>query len=267
MDDSYITCELLGRLGNQLFEIANAYARGLDCNKNFFLPKGNHAGSYGIDANLKNIYRKLNTIERLPKNGIYNPPDPATVNAPIIYVGYFQSEMYFKKYSNIIRSLFGCSEEHAEKTLKTFPQLSSSIVTSIHVRRGDYMNLKGYHPVISLDYIKHCMSLVPDTEYFFVSSDDMDWCKENLKQKNIIFVEKHEPYEQIWTMELCHNFIMSNSSFSWWGAYLSHNKNKKVFAPSTWFGPDGLQNWNDIYCEGMEKIKTKYIDGYIYPDI
>ena len=56
---------------------------------------------------------------------------------------------------------------------------------------------------------------------------------------------------------------MSNSSFSWWGSYLNNNENKKVFAPSIWFGPKGEKDYKDIYEEEWHVIKTYYNQGKI----
>jgi hypothetical protein len=57
---------------------------------------------------------------------------------------------------------------------------------------------------------------------------------------------------------------MSNSSFSWWGTYLSNDFESKVYAPDTWFGPSGPQDFHDIYEENWNKIKTEYNEGVLY---
>ena len=49
-------------------------------------------------------------------------------------------------------------------------------------------------------------------------------------------------------MSRCNHHIIANSSFSWWGAWLSRN-NGVVIAPKNWFGPKGPSDWQDIYCE------------------
>ena len=67
----------------------------------------------------------------------------------------------------------------------------------------------------------------------------------------------------IWLMSLCHHFIISNSSFSWWSAYLSKYENKKIVTPSIWVGPGIIENMNDVWCEDWIKIDCKYNKGKI----
>lgn len=91
---------------------------------------------------------------------------------------------------------------------------------------------------------------------FFVFSDDIDWCKKELgfNGSNVIFVSQDMPvYETLRLMYTCKHFILSNSTFSWWGQFLSRAKNKLVVSPSRW-NNDGYQskliqkNWILINC-------------------
>jgi hypothetical protein len=72
-------------------------------------------------------------------------------------------------------------------------------------------------------------------------------------------------WKALWTISLCHNFILSNSSFSWWGAYLCMEDYKMVVAPSTWCGPGGPQDTKDVICESWMAMQTKYKEGQIFP--
>jgi hypothetical protein len=79
-----------------------------------------------------------------------------------------------------------------------------------------------------------------------VFSDDISWCKDNLKFDKMNFIEGLDNVEDMWLMSLCDNNIIANSSFSWWGAWLNSNFNKKVIAPLHWFGDSANLNTSDI---------------------
>ena len=96
--------------------------------------------------------------------------------------------------------------------------------------------------------------MIGDYKNIVVFSDDIPWCKENLIFDNIIFIEGNKDYEDLWLMSLCEHNIIANSSFSWWGAWLNENKNKKVVSPLNWFGQQSNTNQSDIVPESWIKI-------------
>ena len=91
-----------------------------------------------------------------------------------------------------------------------------------------------------------------------IFSDDPEWCLEESAFDNDRFLvsENRNQYLDLCLMSMCSDFIIANSSFSWWGAWLSTNENKKVIAPSKWFGPplDQANDTKDLYCEGWELV-------------
>jgi hypothetical protein len=64
---------------------------------------------------------------------------------------------------------------------------------------------------------------------------------------------------------MCHNFVISNSSFSWWAAYLSRHPQKIVIAPETWFGPECPHEWESMYCKDWIILPTYFDKGLIKP--
>ena len=159
----------------------------------------------------------------------------------MVLFGYYQSEKYFKEHEDVIRKDFTFKKPTKTKI--------EPLTTSIHVRRGDYLDQQDSHPVCSVEYYKEAMSLFPDQK-FIIFSDDLEWCKENLKGNTITYSEGHTPSEDLELMSLCDNHIIANSSFSWWGAWLGANKNKRVVAPKKWFGSAAKYDSKDLYCEG-----------------
>lgn len=130
---------------------------------------------------------------------------------------YVQNPVYFDDYREDIKLLFGDGLSKIDKV-------------AIHVRRGDYVNNPFYVDLTQTDYYKKAMAEFPD-EKFMVFSDDIEWC-----QKQDIFTgcsfSEHDEVKDLNLMASCKGIIMANSSFSWWGAYLS---NAKVIAPKEWY--------------------------------
>ena len=148
--------------------------------------------------------------------------------------GYFQSEKYFIESSDVIRKELEPSVNILNKLRQKYPIDKNNI--SIHIRRTDYITSNGYHPVQPIEYYKQAIEIIGDYDNIFVFSDDINWCKENLKFNNMIFIDGNDDVEDMWLMSLCKNNVIANSSFSWWGAWLNNNPIKKVVAPKNWFG-------------------------------
>lgn len=244
---------LAGRLGNNMFMIAHAYAKALDENKQLIVP----AKQVGHMSDFTdNIFRKLDLY--------IDHPDQVNTNEATVYGGYFQSENYFEKYSEAVKSLFSPTKEFIDRIRTEIPVIFNTEVTVINVRRGDYLHYPTYHPVVSSEYIFKALELVPSNQYI-IASDDIPWCKEHLNLSNVIYLEGWKAEEQLWIMAMCHHFVISNSSFSWWAAYLSRHPEKIVIAPETWFGPEGPPTWEDMYCKGWTILPTYFNNGLIQP--
>lgn len=262
LNKDYIIPLIGGRLGNNMFMVANAYARGLEYNKQVVIPI--KAFSYEGNDYSKTMFRKLEFIDDVDDNGNHNPQRPSD-DKHSLYHGYFQSEKYFKEYSENIKSLYAPPYDFIQRIKKELPEIFENIITVINVRRGDYLFYPNYHPVLSAEYIHGVCDMIKDTRYLVIS-DDMQWCKDNLDLKYpVTYLEGYKPEEQLWIMSMCHMFIISNSSFSWWGAYLSRYEKKTVIAPSTWFGPEFPGTWDEMYCSDWYIVQTYFKDGKIYP--
>lgn len=262
----YVIPSLGGRLGNNLSMIANAYARSRDFNLPLLICRDQVEYNNGVsnDNYSQTILRKFNFIDEFPKDGVVNPERPSQTG-PTVYAGYYQDERYFEKYRAELLDLLGPPSDFVDRIKSEIPEVFSSRITAIHVRRGDYLQYPNYHPTVSVDYIKKAVSKINGGSGFLILSDDIDWCKRNLQFPNSNYVESYNSYEQLWIMSLCHDFVISNSSFSWWGAWLSRCPDKKVVAPETWFGPDHNGDWQGQYCKGWLKLPTYFENGLILP--
>jgi hypothetical protein len=256
-----ITSILKGRLGNQLFQIATAYSLAKKYNNtcSFDLTK-TRLGGFPIEPVLEYENTIYKNIEINPilyyEYSIYYESDATTFNeipniSPnLLLDGYFQSEKYFINDKDVIRDFLFINENILGNVKERYnDKLENSL--SIHVRRGDYVNLKMTLPETyyfdSIDYIKRRTEI----NNVFIFSDDIEWCKKVFLGDDFIFIDGNKDYEDLYLMSLCRHNIVSNSSFSWWGSYLNKNETKIVCAPS-WWSPS---HFEDIYFDGMIKIK------------
>lgn len=158
--------------------------------------------------------------------------------------GFWQSEKYFIDTEATVRKEFSLRTPPSSRSLELAQQIESSNSVSIHIRRGDYLapDKIEYHGVCSLDYYVGAVNIISRRipfPHFFVFSDDHEWAVKNLPLSYpTTFVheaDNDKPYEDIWAMSLCSHHIIANSSFSWWGAWLSTNPDKIVITPKQWF--------------------------------
>jgi hypothetical protein len=270
----FYTAYLMGGLGNQMFQIAHTFAQGLKNNVNVkFRPfaytpmQANQPTKY-----LNNIFSKIK-FENITENITHinmgfkfqeiNPP----TNKNIEFYGYYQSSKNFYGFEKEIKDIFSPSESFIGKIYEKYPQLLNKNNVSIHVRRGDYLQISDVLPTIDVSYFHKCLEIINSYDNIFVFSDDKNWVKENIKFKNIIYVDGLEDYEELWTISLCRINIMSNSSFSWWGTYLNKNVDKKTFVPSIWFGLSGEKEYQDIYEENWVRSNVKFENNkLVYED-
>lgn len=253
-----IISRLQGGLGNQMFQWAYGRSLELKYNKKLYLETSSYINpfrSYSLNKfpNMNNEIFKLSNVKciEIIDTYHYNEID-LDIKSNYFLNGYWQSEKYFKEYQDVIRKELVPSDEILEKLKKT-PLLDTNTI-SIHIRRTDYVTSNGYHPVQTLEYYEEAIKTIGDYDYLFVFSDDIQWCKNNLTFNNIIFIEGLSDVEDLWLQSLCKHNIIANSSFSWWGAWLNNNPDKKVIAPNNWFGSQVNLNTSDIIPKEWIKI-------------
>lgn len=258
-----ISCFLQGGLGNQMFQIAatvshaikNKTEYGINFNLCETPNQGNSANKYK-----NNFFKNIKRIDHSNFEHIYNEPSfsykPIPFQDNTILKGYFQSEKYFNENKNEIKKLFEFPSSYKQEVnffLKKNNLLDKN-VTTIHVRRGDYLKFSNFHEVCTLDYFIKSTNLFTDS-YFVIVTDDKKWVNENLKLKNSIISDLKDELSDMCLMSMSDNLIISNSSFSWWGAYLNQKKTKLVISPYKWFGPNGPKDTEDIFMKNWIKLE------------
>jgi hypothetical protein len=177
--------------------------------------------------------------------------------------GYWQTEKYFKDIEDIIKNDFTVKTEPDEKNRDLFDQIKNCNAVAVHIRRGDYVMDPQTESILgscSLDYYRKCVDIITkriSDPHFFVFSDDPKWTIENIKIDFSTTYSSHngpnKGYEDLRLMSHCKHFIIANSSFSWWGAWLSDNADKIVLAPKRWLRKEDI-NTKDLIPEGWLRI-------------
>jgi hypothetical protein len=130
-------------------------------------------------------------------------------------------------------------------------------IIALHVRRTDYVSNSANHPPCNLSYYEKALDRFDANIPVMIFSDDVGWCQSQslFDSDRFMISESHNGSIDLCLMSMCHNHIIANSSFSWWGAWLA--KSKKVIAPKHWFGTEGNTSKNqthDLYLNDWIKI-------------
>jgi hypothetical protein len=265
-----ITCNFFGGLGNNLFQLATTYAIHKKYNFDYAIPSLTNRGNiavYNQEPNLEltNLFENnfiYNDSLDLP---IYQHIDtylqkyeytPIQIQDNICYHGYFQSEKYFLDID--INKEFVLNKKNIEYIRNKYSHFFNKKNISIHYRlAGDRVTpqMQHFHKNVSVDYYKQAFNILteytPDEYNILVFSDNVEYSKILLNelQYPFNFIENETNVIDFTFMALCNTNIISNSTFSWWSAYMNQIPNKKVIAThSEWFGPGYSHlNLNDIF--------------------
>ena len=196
----------------------------------------------GTPATEEEVARAVGTIFENPFGFI-----PAVLDAPdgVYLDGLWQSEKYFADATNKIRADLAFRDgdimERARAAVGGLRQQVMAPVVGVHVRRGDYLqaSTKGLFHVLSLKWFQTAMARFPERVVFLVISDDIEWCRANMNWPRVHFADGGSDLADLAFLRACDHYIISNSTFGWWGAWLSDNTEAVVIGPGTeaWFTP------------------------------
>lgn len=259
---------LIGRLGNSMFQIGASIGYARKYGHEWAVQEHPHNGESAI-------HRVYPNLPKTNSRGVGYQEHPSkfcqhhqmhydechfnyhpipNMGGDVFLRGFWQSYKYFEHYQDEVKDVF---------KLPHVPGYEDYV--SIHVRRGDYVKHSGSFPPITKGYISEAMNhflRIYDSIKFMVFSDDIAWCKENIKtsvsyvsgslsddeikalqqklKDQVIFSEGRNEQQDLSLMASCGHHIISNSTFSWWGSFLGHNPNRITITPSqergSWFG-------------------------------
>jgi hypothetical protein len=287
-----ITGRIVGGLGNQLFQIFSLLAYSIQYKvkavfvyETIVTGRITYWGSFFKNLTIFTTKFAPNNITNdqivsLPKfqePGFEYRPFPEFKDAVFIQ-GYFQSYKYFEKYKDQIYGLLKL-DMHKESVFKDFISYFDGDFTTIsmHFRLGDYKQKRYYHPIMKYEYYESSLryildKLSRDSEkkvrvLYFCEAEDNDFVSNMRIQPlqrvfpSVEFMkvdDQIEDWKQLLIMSNSQHFIMANSTFSWWGAYLSSYTEKIVCYPSKWFGEYYEHNYkcDDLMPDSWIKIES-----------
>jgi len=210
-DGKMVTCDFIGRTGNQLWQIAATVNYALK----YQMP-------YGFPPSSINEREWPLQFKELPraKHGLIRwvqPGDGGYHEIPyyakgVCLRGFFQSYKYIDQFQTVpeVRQLIGF-DEYIKKGL------------AIHIRRGDYLVHKDAFHVLPITYYENALKGWEDLPKF-IFSDDIEWCKNNLKFTDMTFIEPTNSVQDLFKMASYSYLITANSSYSYWAGMLGFAK-------------------------------------------
>ena len=192
----------------------------------------------------KRFYIEQNASDWEPRLLTYKPKRTVYLH------GYWQSENYFKDIENIIRSDLSIIPPKDKVNLAVAENIRNKLSIAIHVRffepteKCNGLNApKDYYTraIIRMEEVfRNC--------HFFIFSDNTNTVRNlvDLPDDRITIISNNKgdknAYADLWLMKQCKHFIIANSTFSWWGAWLGNSSNKIVIAPG-FEKREGIGSW------------------------
>jgi hypothetical protein len=257
-----VVIRLKGGTGNQLFQYAFGKAleaAGNEVRFDLHYFRNDDSRRYTLDHYNTQV-QFSESVGSIVSEGLlrYSPDWVKKYDQDLTLDGYWQSEKYFLPVADKVRQDFTLRQEPSEQTQR-FAALIRSTPDSVfyHVRRTDNLSVRalswhGYLPDSYYDRATAYIEERVENPHYFVFSDDIVWCRQNLRLPNSTFVDCNTPglvcdsdyvikaaegneHEDLYLMSLCQHSIVGNSTFSWWAAWLNQNSKKFVVTPDEWF--------------------------------
>lgn len=261
-----------GGLGNQLFQYAfGVYVKNkfpdidlvLDFSnyhknnefglKNFRLPDYKYVHYYSAYTRLGRIISRY--VSKVRRNVMYtrtiSPEDSIEfyslpkLEDRTCLKGFWQNSRYYLETQKYLQSLLKI-QNPSKDFLQAIQKIAGNNFCAIHVRRGDYATFYD-NSILPPEYYDKAIQVLDEEDiHFLIFSDDIKWCKEHFGKDNFEYISdigEFKDYEELMIMSECSYHIIANSSFSWWGAYLSNSK--KVVCPyySRWDERFYMPSW------------------------
>lgn len=221
----------------------------------------------GGDGTLSKIRRKFmnwtTSVEEMPR--AFSLYEPKSDEEDKYLLGVFQNSMPANEVSETLKKAFRFRDFEDKRNIELQNVLSNENSVAIHVRKGkDYCKIKWYQNTCPIEYYRKAIDYIKmkvNNPKFYVFTDNPDWVKENFGFIDYILVDGNPTvgwgsHFDMQLMSLCKHNIISNSTYSWWSAFLNANPDKIVVIPDIWFNPDSIDTYRSepLQCEGWIAI-------------
>jgi hypothetical protein len=287
-----LVVNLLGGLGNQLFQYSCAWALAQEQGRELVLDAGSFdqyklrpflldrlkikarcASAAELDAWGLQAGRFARIRRRIFGTSIASVREPAYTWGPLHLPegqdawlnGYWQTERYFAEHKAVLKAQFAVKAAASGLNAKLLKSIraAGTRACAIHVRRGDYVSsmlAARTHGSIGPAYysaaVARLRSQVKGAK-LFVFSDDPAWARANMPfAAQALFIDANgpeAPEQDLRLMSACRHFVLANSTFSWWGAWLGETPRSLVQAPLRWFKTPKLDP-RDLLPERWERV-------------
>jgi hypothetical protein len=293
MSDNVVSCNLMGGLGNVLFQVFTTISYGMRNSRKIIFPYSDTLNTGIVRKtnwdNLLSPIKRMTTFDPSHKYtnrlfsrfSCYNEPEfcfheiPAFNYKEILLNGYFQSYKYFDNEKYTIFSLIRLRKQQ-ENIVNEYPLLlqkdESYETISMHFRLGDYVHIQDSHPLMPYQYyenaLRYILTNIPNKKFkvlYFRQQCDNDTVENIIGNLKTCFPEvlfekiddNIEDWKQLLIMSCCSHNIIANSTFSWWASYFNEKTMKIVCYPSLWFGNKLKHDTKDLFPSSWSKISIE----------
>jgi hypothetical protein len=261
----------MGRLGNQLFQYAFLRTTAQRLGVKFYCP-----GWIGDEIFLLND----SEIRAETPNEIYKSyMEPASykgLNREALEIadgtdiaGQFETDRYWN--GELVKNWYSFREIKICRVREKYAGINFGESTGVHLRFGDKLStfaLRINYFIARPEYYVKALSCVRKSKNIIIFSDQIEIARRYLQalSGNFIFIDNNQPYEDLYLMTLCRDFIFSASTLGWWGGYLNRHSDSQIVAPYEGvFRPGSALKNNDYVCPNWIKIRAlrPYLDSYI----
>lgn len=237
------------RIGNWLFQIGAAMSTGQEVA--MYCLESEEVLRY-VKARLEAFFPRMRYVLTVPPSVRrwdgptfeYVPFPPELREGDWLFCRHHQSWQYLEPPAGQTRTPFrdalAVPREREVFLRAAYPCLDTACCVGISVRRGDYLKIEHILPFVGRDFLRRAVLMFPQATAFLIGSDDLPWCRRFFTSKHFpgrtfAFLET-SPTDTLYGQALCRHNVISNSTFSWWGAWMNPHPDKIVVAPSHWCG-------------------------------